>query len=92
MNSWKAKWTDLPRYKVEKDSDGNETETEIVYYAKETLPAGKELKGYNVVIARDKETSSGKQSLTITNTPQTKGVKVQKVWAGEHIVIDHAID
>lgn len=83
INSWKAKWTDLPRYKVEKDSDGNETETEIVYYAKETLPAGKELKGYNVVIARDKETSSGKQSLTITNTPQTKGVKVQKVWAGE---------
>jgi len=82
-NSWKAKWTDLPRYKVEKDYDGNETETEIVYYAKETLPAGKELKGYNVVIARDKETSSGKQSLTITNTPQTKGVKVQKVWAGE---------
>ena len=82
-NSWKAKWTDLPRYKVEKDSDGNETETEIVYYAKETLPDGKELKGYNVVIARDKETSSGKQSLTITNTPQTKGVKVQKVWAGE---------
>ena len=68
---------------MEKDSDGNETETEIVYYVKETLPGGKELKGYNAVIVRDKETSSGKQSLTITNTPQTRGIKVQKIWAGE---------
>ncbi|MBQ8054678.1 MAG: Cna B-type domain-containing protein [Lachnospiraceae bacterium] len=87
-NSWKAKWTDLPRYKVEKDSEGNETETEILYYAKETLPEGKELKGYKVKIVRDKETTSGKQSLTITNTPETKGIKVQKVWAGELPSID----
>ena len=82
-NSWKTNWTDLPRYKVVKDSEGSETETEIVYYAKETLPGGKELKGYKVQIVRDKETTSGKQSLTITNTPETKGIKVQKIWAGE---------
>ena len=79
-NSWKAKWTDLPRYKVEKDSEGNETETEIVYYAKETLPGGSELKGYNVTIERDKETSTGKQSLTITNTPVETGLDVSKEW------------
>lgn len=78
-NGWKEKWTDLPRYKVEKTAAG-ETETEITYYVKETDPEGNDLNGYEIGITSEKDGSTGDQSMTITNTPVSTGLEVRKNW------------
>ncbi len=79
-NNWKEKWTDLPRYKVEKSLLGGEKETEIQYYVKETDSEGEDMKGYEVVITYDKDETTGDQSLKITNTPISTGLEVRKTW------------
>ena len=77
---WKDKWEKLPRYKVEKNLIGQETETEITYYVKETDAQGHELQGYDAVFVKSKDEVTGNTSWTITNTPITTGLEVKKEW------------
>ena len=79
-NGWKDKWTDLPRYKVKKSLLGEETETELTYYVKETDSEGKDLHGYEVSITPSRDETTGNQTLKITNTPISTGLEVRKTW------------
>jgi len=79
-NGWKDKWTDLPRYKVKKSLLGEETETEITYYVKETDSEGKDLHGYEVSITPSRDETTGNQTLKITNTPISTDLEVRKTW------------